>query len=74
MNISSKRKLANEELEKLGLSIGGDVWEFSLEKVIEERCDEFENELEFNGWEIVEREYTPIAASIFNFKVIAQKI
>lgn len=67
-----KRALTDEEKEKYGVP-GQEAFEFGLDKVIEERCDEFENELEFNGFTVLEREYVPIAASVFNFKVIAAR-
>ena len=72
MTPTSRRALNAQEKKRFNLTEDQQAFEFTLDKVIEERCDEFENELEFEGYEILETEHTPIAASIFNFRVIAK--
>ena len=44
-----------------------------LDRVIEERCDEFDYELEEEGFEIINRDLEPIATSIFRYRVVALK-
>lgn len=73
MNMKSVRKLTSSEKEKYNLSQQSEAFEYFFEKVIEERCDEFENELESDGFEIIDRDYIPVATSIFNFKVVCLK-
>ena len=45
------------------------VFFIKKEKIIEERCDELDNELESSGYEIIHREYITVATSIFNYEV-----
>ena len=71
---TGKRSLSNEEKGQFGSGPEDKLYEFTLEKVIEERCDEFDEQLDLQGMEIVHRDYRPIAASIFNYTVIAKKI
>lgn len=71
---TGKRSLSKEEKGHYGSGPEALVYEFTLEKVIEERCDEFDDQLDLMGFEILARDYLPVAASIFNYKVIAKKI
>ncbi len=66
---SGKRSLSSEEKGHFGSGTSDKLYEFTLEKVIEERCDEFDDQLDLLGYEILNRDYRPIAASIFNYKV-----
>jgi hypothetical protein len=49
------------------------LYKYSLDKVIEERCDEFDYILEEEGFEIVTREMIRVATSIYNYKVIVSR-
>lgn len=73
MNPHHKRKLSDSEKEKIDIPSHWSAFEFGLDKVIEERCDEFEYELEEHGYEIFNRDYIRVATSIYNFRVIAAK-
>lgn len=73
MREARKRALKSEEKQKFNLPSNSKAFEFCLDKVIEERCDEFDYYLEDNGYEIANREMIPIATSIFNYKVIAYR-
>ena len=69
----NSRLLDKREREHFHLSAQDEALELMVEKIIEERCDELENDLEFQGYQILEREYIPVAANIFNFKVKVAK-
>ena len=49
------------------------AYRYSLDKVIEERCDEFDYILEDEGYEIIHRELKRVATSIFDYEVIVVK-
>ncbi len=73
MRVDEKRLLTIKEKLALGLSAQDHVYEFMLDRVIEERCDEFDYELEEEGFEIINRDLEPIATSIFRYRVVALK-
>jgi hypothetical protein len=45
------------------------IYKITLHKVIEERCDELDYEIEDNGYEIIHRDMTRVATSIYNYDV-----
>ena len=65
--LSLKRKATLEEREQF--KIKEDCYIIDLFKVIEERCDELDNEIDEEGYEILHREYTRVATSIYNYQV-----
>jgi hypothetical protein len=69
------RKITLDDTEKLKYKIPLDrvAFLFELDKVIEERCDEFDYELEEQGYVIANRDMETAAVSIFNYKVIVFK-
>ena len=67
------RELDELEKEKLGFTSNESIFEYILEKVIEERCDEFDYHLEESGFEIISRDFKRVATSIYNYKVIIHK-
>lgn len=71
MNPHRKRELSQDEKKNLKIPLKSKAFAFYLDKVIEERCDEFEYSLEDSGFEIVDREYNRVATSIYNFIIIA---
>lgn len=73
MNIKTINTLSNPQKTSLGIAVELEAFEYFFEKVIEERCDQFEQELEDEGFTIIDREYIPLAPSIFNFKIICTK-
>jgi hypothetical protein len=68
-----KELLDSAEKEKHSILAKHEAYAFYIDKVIEERCDEFDYTLEDDGYIIVYRDYEPAAASIFNYTVIAYK-
>ena len=73
MTPTRQTKLDNIEKEKRQIPSDKDAYLFELDKVIEERCDEFDNQLEAEGYSIVSQDMEPAAVSIFNYQVIAYK-
>ncbi len=73
MTPSKETLLDNIEKEKYQIPIDKEATLFEFDKVIEEHCDEFEYELEANGYTIAFQDLEPAATSIFNYKVIAYK-
>lgn len=65
--LSLKRKATLEEREQF--KIKEECYIIDLFKVIEERCDELDNEIDEEGYEIIHREYTRVATSIYNYQV-----
>lgn len=45
------------------------VFVIQLFKVIEERCDELDNQLDDQNYEIIHREYKRVATSIYDYEV-----
>ena len=66
-------RLDNTEKERLGIPLEKEAVIFEFDKIIEERCDEFDFELEQLGYTVVSQDMEPAAVSIFNYKVIAYK-
>lgn len=67
---TTKRKAL---IEKYSLNDDCKLLQYTLEKVIEERCDEFDYQLEEEGFKIIEREFKRVATSIYNYQVIVFK-
>ena len=65
--LSLKRKATLEEREQF--KIKEECYIIDLFKVIEERCDELDNEIDEEGYEIIHQEYTRVATSIYNYQV-----
>lgn len=65
--------LGTEEKLKYKIPLDREAFLYEFDKIIEERCDEFEYQLEREGYTIVSQDLEPVAVSIFNFKVIAYK-
>ena len=68
-----KEEVTQKERIKYKILEQHEAFVFELDKVIEERCDEFIYQLEDEGYTLVSEELEPVAVSIFNFKVIAYK-
>lgn len=66
-------ELIDAEKSKLKIPLDKVAYLFELDKVIEERCDQFDIELESDGFIIVSQDLAPAAVSIFNYKVVAYK-
>lgn len=73
MHPTKKISLTEKEKEKFEIPKNAKAFEFHLEKVIEERCDEFDMALEEDGFEIVDRDMIRVATSIYNYVVTAYK-
>lgn len=73
MTPDRKSTLDNTEKLKYKIPLDRDAFLLELDKIIEERCDEFDYELEEEGYTIVFRDMETAAVSIFNYKVIAYK-
>lgn len=73
MNPTRKTKLDANAMAKYGVPPGSEAFLYELDKVIEERCDEFNYILESDGLTIVFEDLEPAAVSIFNYKVIAYR-
>jgi len=73
MTPNRQRKLNLKETKEFDIPKGFEAFIFSLDKVIEERCDEFDYQLEDQGYEIVHREFKRVATSIYNYEVVAYK-
>ena len=56
--------------KEFNLNSKQEVFQYCLDKVIEERCDELDYMLEDDGFEILDREMTRVATSIYNYQVI----
>lgn len=63
--------LDDKKERKLDLKLK--ITDFFLDKVIEERCDEFDYNLESDGYIILERDYETAAPSVFNYRVTVYK-
>ena len=73
MFATRQTELDEDEMSKFKIPIGKKAYLFELDKVIEERCDQFDLELEAEGFVIVSQDLCPAAVSIFNYNVIAYK-
>lgn len=73
MFATRQTQLDDDEKSKLKIPDGTEAYLFELDKVIEERCDQLDYELEDDGFVIVSQDLTPAAVSIFNYKVVAYK-
>ena len=73
MTPDRKISLDNNEKVKHNIPRDKEAILFELDKIIEERCDEFDYELEEQGYLIAFRDMETAAVSIFNYKVIAYK-
>lgn len=62
-----KRDATEEEKSKFNIT--EKCYVIELFKVIEERCDELDYEIDEEGHEILHREYTRVATSIYNYQV-----
>ena len=68
--LERKVKLTRQQSQSLEFSSElGPIYLIELDKVIEERCDELDNMIEDQGYEIIHRDYKIIATSIFSYKV-----
>ena len=65
--------LTDEEKHKFSIPLTTDAFRYSIDKVIEERCDEFDYTLEDDGFEIIHRDLMRVATSIYNYEVIIIK-
>jgi hypothetical protein len=70
---TKKIPLPQGEYQKYDIPLSTKAYVFHLDKVIEERCDEFDYYLEDNKYTIVARDLIPIATSIFNYRVTAYR-
>jgi len=68
-----KRNLNENEYQLYQIDSDWEAFEFYYSKVIEERCDQFEYELESEGYEVFNRDYIPIATSIYDFKLVVAR-
>jgi hypothetical protein len=66
-------KLKLEDYPHFRLSSGSELYRYSIDKVIEERCDELDYILEEEGFEILDRNMIRVATSIYNYEVIVSK-
>ncbi|MFT6633790.1 MAG: hypothetical protein ACJAS4_003762 [Bacteriovoracaceae bacterium] len=73
MLANRQTKLDEDEKSKFKISLDKEAYLFELDKVIEERCDQFDYELEEDGFVIISQDLFPVAVSIFNYKVVAYK-
>ena len=73
MFATRQTELDKDEKLELEIPLDKEAFLFELDKVIEERCDQFDNELEDNGYVIVSQDLSPAAVSIFNYKVVAYR-
>ncbi|MBC77161.1 MAG: hypothetical protein CME64_14210 [Halobacteriovoraceae bacterium] len=73
MQPDEKRLLTDSEKKAIGVENEDSAYEFILDRVIEERCDEFDYELEDEAYTIIKKDMEPIATSIFKYTVIASK-
>jgi hypothetical protein len=73
MQANRQTLLDEDEKKKHGIAVSSQAFLFELDKVIEERCDEFDIELEQDGFTIISQDLDPAAVSIFNYKVIAYR-
>ena len=67
--LENKILAPQEILEKYQLQSNTDLFMVELNKVIEERCDELDNEIDDAGYEIIHREYIRVATSIYDYLV-----
>lgn len=70
--IELKEKITTKEKIKLSEVVelpNIDIYKISLQKVIEERCDELDYIIEDMGYEIIYRELNRVATSIYNYSV-----
>ena len=71
--IELKEKITTKEKIKLAEAVGlpnvDDIYKISLQKVIEERCDELDYIIEDMGYEIIYRDLNRVATSIYNYCV-----
>ncbi|MCT4641451.1 MAG: hypothetical protein N4A33_04080 [Bacteriovoracaceae bacterium] len=69
--LEKTRKLSIQEIEELPINIPTkQAYIIELEKVIEERCDELDYNLEYQGYQIIHRDYITLSTNIYNYKVI----
>ncbi|MCO4755624.1 MAG: hypothetical protein KC478_14175 [Bacteriovoracaceae bacterium] len=73
MQADEKIELDKQEKEKFGIPQECEAYRFILEKIIEERCDEFDYELEELGFTIADRDMKNVATSIYTYNVVAYK-
>jgi hypothetical protein len=73
MLANRQTKLDEDEKSKFKIPLDKEAYLFELDKVIEERCDQFDYELEEDDFVIVSQDLIPVAVSIFNYKVVAYK-
>jgi hypothetical protein len=67
---SEKKALTTEQYKEYSIDSTWEAYELYYSKVIEERCDQFENEYRSEGYEIIFSDLEPVAVSIFDFKLI----
>lgn len=68
--LEKKTKASKDQLKKYNLMDNKDqVFVIQLFKVIEERCDELDNQLDDQNYEIIHREYKRVATSIYDYEV-----
>jgi len=67
--IDLRQNVEEQELKEMNLETYDNVFKIKLEKVIEERCDELDHEIESCNFEIIHRELKRVATSIYNYDV-----
>lgn len=65
--------LDDDQKKKYKIPLDKEAYLYEFDKIIEERCDEFDNQLESEGYTIVYQDLEPAAVSIFNYVVVAFK-
>jgi hypothetical protein len=73
MFATRQTQLDEDEKSKLKIPLDKEAYLFELDKVIEERCDQFDFELEDDGFVKVSRDLSPAAVCIYDYKVVAYK-
>lgn len=73
MFATRQTELDEDEKSKLDIPLEMKAYLFELDKVIEERCDQFDYELEEDGYTLVSQDLSPVAASIFSYRVVAYR-
>jgi hypothetical protein len=67
---NDKKSLTAEQFKEYSIDPTWEAYELTFSKVIEERCDQFENEFKSEGFEIIISDLIPVAVSIFDFRLI----
>ena len=67
---NNKQALTEQQYKEYSIDPSWEAYELTYSKVIEERCDQFENEYQSEGFEIIFSDLIPVATSIFDFRLI----